>query len=165
MKKLENIERLNDNRYFQTKDGSLEFPLNLNEINYASHIDLSKKEYLEGKGEAKSDLPTLYDLVKSGELIEKLYQEEVCLDTDKFPRRPQYKKWMQFFKARGFNVTREALKHNYEAWYLDSKSGYRDEKNNYHLFTPCGCNPLSFTATRLDDKFDWEETYGHPFQD
>lgn len=165
MKKLESIKRSNYNTYFITTDESLIFPLNLDEINYLSHIDLENKEYLEGKGEVKSDLPTINQLIASGKLIERLYVEEVALYTRKFPQRPSYKKWMEYFKARGFNVTREALKHNYEAWWLDSKSGYRDEENNYFLFTPCGCNQLSFRATRLDDYLDWQETYGHPFRD
>ena len=41
----------------------------------------------------------------------------------------------------------------------DLKSGYRDEKNGYHLFTPCGCNPLSLRATSLEKELDWQTTY------
>ena len=64
------------------------------------------------------------------------------------------------FAQHGFNVSREAIKHNYEAWLSDQKSGYRDEDNNYHLFTPCGCNPLSFMATTLESLTrDWQDTY------
>lgn len=64
------------------------------------------------------------------------------------------------FKKQGFNVTVEALMHNYHAWLDDMKSGYRDEENGYHLFTPCGCNPLSFSATTLHDLCkDWQTTY------
>ena len=64
------------------------------------------------------------------------------------------------FKKNGFNVTFEALFHNYHAWFMDMKSGYRDEENGYHLFTPCGCNPLSFRATTLCDNCkDWQKTY------
>ena len=64
------------------------------------------------------------------------------------------------FAQAGFNVTWEALYHNYAAWLCDMKSGYRDEKNGYHLFTPCGCNPLSFRATKLtNDCNDWQTTY------
>ena len=39
------------------------------------------------------------------------------------------------------------------------KSGYRDEKNGYHLFTPCGCNPLSFRVSSLEPELDWQITY------
>lgn len=53
------------------------------------------------------------------------------------------------FREKGFNVTEKALAHNYHAWLNDLKSGYLDEENGYFLFTPCGCNPLSFYAERL----------------
>ena len=69
------------------------------------------------------------------------------------------KKTIEEFKSHGFNVTREALMHNYHAWRDDYKSGYRDEKNGYHLFTPCGCNPLSFRASELSAETDWQDTY------
>lgn len=62
------------------------------------------------------------------------------------------------FKTNGFNVTEEAIIHNFEAWKSDYKSGYKDESNGYFLFTPCGCNELSFNATELINK-DWQETY------
>lgn len=64
------------------------------------------------------------------------------------------------FKEHGFNVTIEALRHNFNAWRADLKSGYRDEENGYHLFTPCGCNPLSFRCSSLEeDCKDWQITY------
>lgn len=164
MKRLSSIVRDNDIRYFQTPNGEIQFPLNLNEITYASHIDLenglySPREY----NDEPSEFPTINELIASGKLIEKKYVEEVELYTNSFSKRTQYKKWQQFFKERGFNVTIDALKHNHNCWLMDSKSGYRDEENNYFLFTPCGCNPLSFTATRLDEHFDWQETYGEFF--
>lgn len=62
------------------------------------------------------------------------------------------------FKTNGFNVTEEAIIHNFEAWKSDYKSGYKDESNGYFLFTPCGCNELSFNATELINE-DWQETY------
>ena len=64
------------------------------------------------------------------------------------------------FKNHGFNVTETALLHNFGAWRGDYKSGYRDECNGYHLFTPCGCNPLSFRASTLEECCsDWQTTY------
>lgn len=55
--------------------------------------------------------------------------------------------------------TREAVLHNFRAWSGDLKSGFRDDRNGYHLFTPCGCNPLSFRATSLEPELDWQKTY------
>ena len=64
------------------------------------------------------------------------------------------------FEEAGFKVTKAAIMHNYYAWSADRKSGYRDEKNGYHLFTPCGCNPFSLSATTLHDLCkDWQTTY------
>lgn len=62
------------------------------------------------------------------------------------------------FETNGFNVTEEAIIHNFEAWKSDYKSGYKDESNGYFLFTPCGCNALRFNATELTGE-DWQETY------
>ena len=64
------------------------------------------------------------------------------------------------FAQNGFNVTRDALQHNYVAWLSDMKSGYRDDRNNYHLFSPCGCNPISFRVSALSDDYkNWQTTY------
>lgn len=65
------------------------------------------------------------------------------------------------FKANGFNVTHEAICHNYEAWAAGmSKAAYRDEKNGYHLFTPSCDNPFILRASTLNDLCkDWQITY------
>lgn len=63
------------------------------------------------------------------------------------------------FKEHGFDVTEEAILHNFEAWKADYKSGYRDDNNDVFLFTPCGCNPLRFNAMHLQEKCDWQKTY------
>lgn len=64
------------------------------------------------------------------------------------------------FAKKGYNVTKEAILHQYEAWRWGGKSGYRDEKNGYHLFTACGGNPFSIRLTTLHEKCaDWQITY------
>ena len=73
-------------------------------------------------------------------------------------KRPDLYAVQAEFYEHGFHVTLEALAHNYEAWYNDMKSGYLDEENGYHLFTPCGCNTLSFRASE-DVGEDWQTTY------
>ena len=36
----------------------------------------------------------------------------------------------------------------------------RDDGNGYHLFSPCGCNPLSVRLSTLHDLCsDWQVTY------
>lgn len=81
------------------------------------------------------------------------YIGEIKTD-DKFIKRVQ-----AFFKEHGYNVTKKAIRHNIDAWELDYKSGYRDEANGYHLFTPCFHNPLSFTLTTLHPLCQWQGTY------
>lgn len=67
---------------------------------------------------------------------------------------------MREFSEHRFNVTKAAIMHNYVAWLADMKSGYRDVENGYHLFSPCGCNPFSLTATTLHPSCeDWQHTY------
>lgn len=63
-------------------------------------------------------------------------------------------------KDLGFNVTSDAIRHQLDSWINDYKSGYRDEENGYHLFTPCGHNPFSIRITQLHPLCSWQVTYG-----
>lgn len=66
----------------------------------------------------------------------------------------------KFFKDKGYNVTDKAIKHQYQSWCADLKSGYRDEENGYHLFSPCGCNPFRLSLSSLSPRCKhWQETY------
>lgn len=65
---------------------------------------------------------------------------------------------VNLFNDYGFKVTNEMIYHNTISWLGDYKSGYRGV--NCHLFTPCGCNPLSFSASKLSkSKKSWQITY------
>lgn len=69
-------------------------------------------------------------------------------------------KIIMLFKERGYDVSDMALRHNYNAWRCDMKSGYRDEERGMFLFTPCGCNPLCFHASRImEARTGWQQTY------
>ena len=166
MKRLEELKRNNDTRYFT--NGKVSFPLDLSKITYASRIDLEHAMYAERDEEC--DYPTINELIASGSLQEKSYIKMCDVDYEKYPAQVRrmdekqidalLKRVQNKFKANGFNVTLDALTHNLNAWLLDYKSGYRDEANKYHLFTPCGCNPLSFRASELDEHCrDWQTTY------
>ena len=66
----------------------------------------------------------------------------------------------EYFHNNGYNVTAEAVKWCVENWKSGFKSGYRDEKNGYHLFNPCGRNQLSIRLTTLHPLCeDWQTTY------
>lgn len=50
------------------------------------------------------------------------------------------------FAKKGVNVTAEELEHNFMAWRGDYKSQVVTADKQFAIFTPCGCNDLSFTA-------------------
>lgn len=88
------------------------------------------------------------------------FDMDVYMDDPKLDKKVNAKKIMQFFRDNGFNVTSEAVKWCFENWKSGFKSGYRDEKNGYHLFNPCGGNPLSIRLTTLNPLCeDWQTTY------
>lgn len=150
-------------RYHILPDGSM---VDVYAVNYVCKVDIENKLYITefDDGYKKCKLPTFNDLYangtmgKEGSCIENKHQ--VDLGYNPTLTDSKIKKIIEEFKENGFNITREAILHNYKAWRYDMKSGYRDEENNYHLFSPCGCNPLSFRATTLHEKCaDWQHTY------
>lgn len=169
MKYLKDIKRSAFPLY--AYNDKVSFPLNLSVITYASRVDLENEMYAEFGEECS--FPTINELIAEGKLETKsflnthdiyFHEKVFCRTNSKcpymFPKK-NLERVINEFKEHGFNVTEEAIQHNYNAWLYDLKSGYRDEENGYHLFTPCGCNPLSFRATNLDDEFckDWQTTY------
>ena len=149
-------------RFHILPDGSM---VDVYDVRYDSKVDIENHKYLSSgdEGYNESELPTFNDLYANG-IMKK---EGTCIENE---YDYTTKKWslsksdiesiMLEFKENGFNITKEAILHNYNAWCRDEKSGYRDEVNNYHLFSPCGCNPLSFRATTLHEKCsDWQHTY------
>ena len=109
-----------------------------------------------------NESPSIYELKKSGEVIEKLAFEEYAIIykrktelNDKDIRRIAKR-----FSKHGFKVTEDAIRHNYKAYKRGDKSGYRDKRNGYHLFSLCCLNNLSFYATTLcKQSSDWQTTY------
>ena len=149
-------------RFHQLPDGSM---VDVYAVTYDCKVDIVNKKYVRRYDEGYKDceLPTFNDLYANGTLT----KEGTCIEREYAIQIRKYNltdkdidKIIKEFKENGFNVTREAINHNYDAWCIDYKSGYRDEENNYHLFSPCGCNPLSFRATTLHEKCsDWQHTY------
>lgn len=114
--------------------------------------------YEENDAEGKS-FPTLSDLTANGALTCVRGYVEVDFSYKTYRRKIDVKRIISFFKKNGFNVTKEAISHNFNAYLMDMKSGYRDDKNGYHLFTPCRHNPLSFRLTSLNNNCQWQKTY------
>lgn len=150
-------------RYHILPDGSM---VDVYDVNYGCKVDIENKLYLSmyDEGYQECELPTFNDLYANGTLTNEgtCIEREYCLSFRNMAslNDSDINLIIKKFKEKGFNVTAEAIRHNFEAWRYDEKSGYRDEKNNYHLFSPCGCNPLSFTATTLHKQCeDWQHTY------
>lgn len=149
-------------RYHILPDGSM---VDVYAVRYDSKVDIVNKKYISisDDGYDECDLPTFNDLYAKGKLV----KEGSCIENsyDYFTNKKllsdeDVDSIIQEFKEHGFNITKYAILYNYSAWLVDEKSGYRDEENNYHLFSPCGCNPLSFRATTLHEKCkDWQTTY------
>lgn len=144
--------------WFETQDGKkLMLP-----VLYTIRIDLEKGMYYTSvRNNSKYvQLPSLTECINQGLLIEKYSYETIRYMPQKDTDREIVKETLDFFHEKGFNVTEEAIMHNLMAYDRDEKSGYRDEKNGYHLFTPCCCNPLTFTVTTLSTlSQDWQNTY------
>ena len=170
MKKLSEIKRSITNAYLTTKDNSIQFPMNHNFISYSSKVNLENGTYMNISDYSKStdemeDCKTIRQLIDDGTLKKVQYVDEYEIFPKGFesdsqhPENLPYDEIIAELKENGYNVTRQALEHNYNAWLADYKSGYRDEENGYFIFTPCGCNNLYFNVTKLDDHFDWQYTY------
>ena len=149
-------------RYHILPDGSM---VDVFDVRYDSKVDIENHTYLSfyDEGYEECDFPTLNDLYQNGIMP----KEGTCIEKSYDYTTKKHKlsekdidSIIKKFKANGLNVTKEAILHNYQAWLYDEKSGYRDEENGYHLFTPCRHNPLSFRATSLHEKCaDWQITY------
>ena len=124
---------------------------------YGIRIDWENKQYTFDKVE---EYPTINDMIANGEDIKCCFPYEECNSIEYKSRKINLRRVVDFFKRKGYNVTIDAIEHNYNAWLNDYKSGYRDEVNGYHLFTPCGCNPLQFRLTTLHPTAsEWQITY------
>lgn len=155
-KKIDLVEDLTKVAYFfETEDGKkLKLP-----YYFCNRVDLDN---LVVYGEDETDeFPMVDELIKAKRLkccftydiVEKQYK--IFNDNISIP------KLQEFFRKHGYNVTEDAIKHNLDNYMLNCKSGYRDEANGYHLFTPCRANYLTFRLTSLNDNCqDWQTTYG-----
>lgn len=154
MKKINVIKNVDDHEFwFETENGTkLEIP-----YYFLNRIDLDNLMlYKDGE---TNQFPTLNELVKENKLVLKRNYIQVELNYKTFRKTISINRIQAFFKKHGFNVTKEAIEHNFNAYLSDLKSGYRDEQNGYHLFTPCCHNPLSFRLSSLNKNCKWQSTY------
>lgn len=137
-------------------------------LHFDSRIDLTTLiayEITDAEYKNVVDLPTINDLIKNGIANEWLPYKDVSLcnidkKTEFFDEgQLRIEAIKEYFKNNGLIVSTGAIMHNYEAWKCDYKSGYRDEVNNCHVFSPCGCNPFALHVSELYADCDWQTTY------
>lgn len=59
-------------------------------------------------------------------------------------------------KKIGLDLPEEAFAENFDAWKNDYKSGHI--YGDFHIFSPCGCNPLRFSVS-LNVGLEWQKEY------
>ena len=90
-------------------------------------------------GEPEMTVSLKFDFTTSALRLERKFGETTAEACERL-LESEIDSWIAEFKSHGKNVTREAILHNLYAWADDSKSRFRDEKNGYHLFTPCSAS-------------------------
>lgn len=150
---------LNDGRVISLFDKKNKFYLRFDyQINLTEGVFFPTNEHIDG-------CVSLNDLLRNDEAVEVHCYDSVDYDEDVYPCDKDFTGQdiadiKAYFNANGYNVTEEAISHQIKAWKCDMKSGYRDEENGYHLFSPCGCNPLSIRLSTLHHLCeDWQRTY------
>ena len=130
-------------------------------LNFAQPFNLETGEIYTEPNENTTDLNELIAAKKGKEVFPyESYDIDIKYDWKTLTPTRIARLKKQFAK-KGYKVTTKALKYIFYAWRYGLKSGYRDQKNGYHLFCPYGdCNPLSFNLTTLVDSCkDWQKTY------
>ena len=131
---------------------------------YDAYFDLTTGEIFP-HGEKPEGSVCFNDLIRDKKAKEVQCYDECDYNRNKYPGEIKlteklYKEIQAYFKEQGYNVTIEAISYCLENWQSDFKAGYRDDANGYHLFTPCGCNPLSLRLSTLNRLCnDWQTTY------
>lgn len=149
---------LNDGRIISLFDEDNKFYLRFDyQINLKEGVFFPTDEHIDG-------CVSLNDLLRNDEAVMVYCYDGVDYDEDVYPCDKDFTGQdiadiKAYFYEHGYNVTEEAISHQIKAWRSGMKSGYRDEKNGYHLFSPCGCNPLSIRLSTLHHLCDWQNTY------
>lgn len=106
------------------------------------------------------DFPTLNELVKNGVVSE--VDNSYSISRESWKRnheitQEEIGEICSEFRANGYNVTEEAIRHNFGAWTADLKSGYLGD--DFFLFSPCGCNSMEFCAEHIYEDSSYQHTY------
>jgi hypothetical protein len=166
MKKLNEIRRKRAQDYVQVVKTGMKIPLfDIDEILFSTKVNLTSNTYINPRDTGYVDfrLPTVADLIRSGEMVCGSYLRRHTVELEHFRAHLDNKtieKIISQFKENGFSVSRRAIEHNYGNWLCQMDSGYRGV--NYHLRTYSDPNygRIMFEATSLSSFcVDWQQTY------
>ena len=166
MKKLNEIRRKRAQDYVQVVKTGMKIPLfDIDEILFSTKVNLTSNTYINPRDTGYIDfrLPTVADLIRSGEMVCGSYLRRHTVELEHFRAHLDNKtieKIISQFKENGFPVSRRAIEHNYGNWLCQMDSGYRGA--NYHLRTYSDPNygSIMFEATSLSSFcVDWQQTY------
>ena len=150
-------------RWVETKDGRM-IGYILHGLDYRDKVEITNNEiYVINQYESEyktSNFPTLMELKQRGEVVEKLSYKEhtVNMVVSNKLSDTTIRAIISSFKLHGFNVTKEAILNNFEAYKCGLGCGYRDDTNGYHLFTPHD-KEFYLCATTLNKlSSDWQTT-------
>lgn len=147
-----------DYRWLETSTGEKWYGLNWSSD---ARVDVESNQYVsitEKEEYAKCSWPTLNDLKAAGFIKEVSICKELDITAAQVADITDLDAVIAYAKEHGFNIEREALEHNYEAWRKNCKSAYRGKE--CHVFTPIGENPLRFSISSLHEYCkEWQQTY------
>ena len=100
-----------------------------------------------------------YVKAHKGEILEKAKRGEAT-DDDILVAEIEFvsgpKEAAEIAQKIGLDLPEEAFAKNFDAWKNDYKSGHI--YGDFHIFSPCGCNPLRFSVS-LNVGLDWQKEY------
>ena len=67
-----------------------------------------------------------------------------------FDIEPHVDTILSIFAKAGWRVTERGIIHNFEGWQHNLRSGYRDDRNGYFLFSPSG-STLRLNASKITE--------------
>lgn len=98
----------------------------------------------------KAHKAEILEKAKKGEATD----DDVMIAEIEFVSGP--KEAAEIAKKIGLDLPKEAFAENFDAWKNDYKSGHI--YGDFHIFSPCGCNPLRFSVS-LNFGLDWQKEY------
>lgn len=108
------------------------------------------REAVEKWAYVKAHKSEILEKAKKGEATD----DDISIAEIEFVSGP--KEAAEIAREIGLDLPEEAFSENFDAWKNDYKSGHIC--GDFHIFSPCGCNPLRFSVS-LNVGLDWQKEY------